>query len=1145
MDIPLSMSSTLFTNKHIFSSFFEEAHLALSKKPQETSNLVLTTGYMGLADWVYKLKELLEIFPLLTVQIHLGAKPTFQHDSVIRKSHHDIILPYSEINVQEYNIVKDLFGLLTPKKNGSVALQFMLLDSEKVFLHAKTGLLIMNGNPVLGVTGSMNLTYSGGNKNEEAAVMYNDKTALSQHLAWSQSLPQTPSNDTIIEAYQHMARYQTLPDVYFTMLQSLYGGREAPVVTDYDMVHWLKDLYPHQKDGALQAWQIMQKYNGVLIADEVGLGKTFTAIALMRKTRVLGKRTLIVVPTVLKTVWNNALESAEFTDYYELIGYNEVEFFSQKEEDKLLRYGLIIFDEAHWLRNVQLGKEKTSQRSQAVERLVYKAKAKVALLTATPVNNNLQDLSNELSLFIKDDILKEEGWPSLKFELKKLDKNPLLMEKSKVFSQLLSKIAVIRTRNFIRTKYAENIELKFPREIKFERKNYDLSPSLEKLVVDVVSALKPDTGKLVLSAYRPSLFLLEESDKKGMGELRNNALIRLNLLKRLDSSLPALILSLETLHKKTSNMIELIEKSKIDEGEAFTKIQEESIFLDESIKFEDSDGEENITSPEEEEPLASPTIRIRDLDKDKYLLYLAQDLAVIEKWLSISNTILKEEPDTKLEELSKMIAERLKDKLYKKTKSSKIIIFTTDMGTANYIKQNLYEAVSKQSIVNMDSSYGFTADKIEVITGSVSSKNKELMLARFAPTLNSHMSVSKKSEIDILITTDVLSEGANLQESDTVIHYNLPWNPIRALQRVGRIDRIKSEHEIIHSICFYPGKFIEDFLKLDEIIKSKLFKARNATGTNTKGIDGQEVVKDFFESLKKPSEDILDSEEQIENIAMFSEATYISQLEEMQAELAFHKIPLGAGALVENSENNRLLLCLRIPYLGNQKRIVFYNIDLDTNVLTETAISTALSEVKRIMTDEDNQSKTLIPFHFDSISVLAKSYKSSVDRIMKQSAESQKAIPSFPKELIAALNEQLKAKTSRIADASLERYAIESFGMQYPTIFVSRMLNIHRTEPNNLLKIFLDESARFTSDFSTKEMIHSIQVQDIEVVTWVRFLKRKNPSTAPCSLAFSDLFSFSKNDLLMPLWSKKPASAIDIKKEETEVKNPKWVRKRR
>jgi superfamily II DNA or RNA helicase len=1144
MDTPLSMSSTLFTNKYIFSSFFEEAYSALSQKPQESSTLILTTGYMGLADWVYKIKELLSIFPLLTVKIHLGTKPTFQHDSVIRKSHHDIILPYSEVNIQEYNIVKDLFGLLAPKKDGSVALQFMLLDSEKVFLHAKTGLLIMDSNPVLGVTGSMNLTYSGGNKNEEAAVIYNDKTALTQHLVWCQSLPQVPSNDTIIEAYQHMAKYQTLPDVYFTMLQSVYGGREVPVVTDYDMVHWLKDLYPHQKDGALQAWQIMQEYNGVLIADEVGLGKTFTAIALMRKTRVLGKRTLIVVPTVLKTVWNNALESAEFTDYYELIGYNEVESFSQKEEDRLLRYGLIIFDEAHWLRNIHLGKEKTSQRSQAVERLVYKAKAKVALLTATPVNNNLQDLSNELSLFIKDDILKEEGWPSLKFELKKLDKNPLLIEKSKVFSQLLSKIAVIRTRNFIRTKYAENVELKFPRKIEFQRKNYELSPSLEKLVMDVVSALKPDTGKLVLSAYRPSLFLLKENDKKGMGELRNNALIRLNLLKRLDSSLPALILSLETLHKKTFNMIELMEKSKIDESQAFTKIQEESISLDESIKFEDFDGEENITGTEEE-PLASPTIRVRDLDKDKYLLYLTRDLAVIEKWLSISNTILEKEPDTKLEELSKMIAERLKDKLYKKTKSSKIIIFTTDMGTANYIKQNLYEAISKQSIVNMDSSYGFTADKIEVITGNVSSKNKELMLARFAPTLNSHMSISKKSEIDILITTDVLSEGANLQESDTVIHYNLPWNPIRALQRVGRIDRIKSEHEIIHSICFYPGKFIEDFLKLDEIIKSKLLKARNATGTNTKGIDGQEVVEDFFKSLKKPSEDILDSEEQIENIAMFSEATYISQLEEMQAELAFHKIPLGAGALVENSEKNRLLLCLRIPYLGNQKRIVFYDINLDTNVLTETAISTALSEVKNIMADENNQSKTLIPFHSDSISVLAESYKSSVGRIMKQSAESQKAVPSFPEELIAALNEQLQAKTSRVADMSLERYAIESFNMHYPTIFVARMQNIYRTEPKNLLKIFLDESARFTSDPFSKDMIKTIQVQDIEVVTWVRFLKRKNPITPSCSLPFANLLYFSKNDILTPAWSQKPVSVISVEKEGNEVKNPKWVRRRR
>lgn len=1092
---------TRFVSGHnIFKKYFDDLEKILEKNSLFRAKVSITTGYLNIFEWVEKCEYLLNKFPYLEFVIYLGKIPTIDHDSYIKKLTHDIVMPEEGLMMQdEYEYVATMLKLIT--KNSKRFMFKTSFESAKI-LHAKTMLLEFHGIPVNGVVGSMNLTQSGEKFNQEAAVYTDEPESLNAHKLWVESLNSNmvKANETMEKTYQHMARYQKMEDVYFVLLSTIFGGEKYQLeATTYDHIYWLQGLLPHQKHGALAAAKIIDEYNGVLIADEVGLGKTYIAIGLIRKFLLNRKKVLIVAPAVLIDTWEKALVDSNISLelHCKVISYNEMEKVIVNYDEFVKNTGLIVFDEAHWLRNVKLGSDKASQRSKSVEKLVLTSHAKIALLTATPINNALKDFWNELSLFIKNDILKDEGYPNLQKELEKLDKADMdLMSRSEIFSLLLNKISIIRTRTFVRENYKDHTVMKFPQKVHFERHSLVMSDKLKKLVYEVVKSLTDgfdgfndfdnlhQSNKLLLSAYRPSQFLVDPEVKRlhvGQNEITNNSLIRSNLMKRLDSSLPAFIKSLDTIMSKTSYTLDVINNSKRH------SLKEEFSIED----FEDIDIENKDIAQDENIKLQN--IMINDLDKDKYKQFLERDLKILSKWKTEATEILTKEPDSKLADLCKIIL----NKYDNKSSGKKVLIFTTDQDTAQYLKDNLFEELEnqwgKKNIISSEGGFFIRKHKIEMIKGTIPSKEKQSLINRFAPNFNKGNGssfVREAEQIDILITTDVLSEGANLQESDTIIHYNLPWNPMRALQRIGRIDRLYSEYENIYSHCFYPGEFLSEFIKLEQIIDKKLHKARVAAGTNTKGLDGKEV-DNFFDKIEGRINESTEEEFSlnIEDIAKFSESGYLSKLKTLEDQ-SLIKIPQGSGSLMisENTEE-KILFCVKSIFEGKEK-LHFYKV--------ENLEIIAIPQNLMLFYFENPEGSEVLttPFRPDVIKRLSKSFdtvkKEIVDNIIDIKTNPSGSITGNNRDIILRELEAKNRWDDYIFDEKQRSHITSSLDKTYPVIFVKQIEKIVKQSNHiieDLIKIFESISMETTLD-NTNQTSELSNVK-LNIIAWLHIIPKK------------------------------------------------------
>lgn len=727
------------------------------------------------------------------------------------------------------------------------------------FLHGKT-YLVEDGAAQAAIAGSSNMTYAGLAHNAELNLGTGGGTSAAGKVReWFEHYWNLSDPYDLAELYGRLWDPHTPWSIYLRMLWELYGehldsDENANIRTGLNLTRF-------QADGVARMERLLDEHGGVLVADEVGLGKTFLAGEVIYRTaNVNRQRVLIVAPAALKSsMWEPFLQAHDFSRWVKVYSYEEVrnrldsgkgpiDAFLQEIED----YSLIVIDEAHNLRN------SSAQRSGAVDRVITAGRPKrVVLLTATPVNNSLNDLETLVKYFIRDDAkFASLGIPSIREYIKYAQAiDPANLTPEHLFD-LMDQVAVRRTRKFVKEHYANELiigpdgkptTIKFPKP-KVRRIDYDLDTNGLALIDAMVYALDDPTDphalrtweelsrdpkRLMLARYLSSMYTVDHDLQEY--QITNTGLLRSGLLKRLESSPHALHASLEKMIVSHEFFLEALGKGFVLKGEALSEwASSDSDDLDEFVaEFDKDDQIEPVYGYHQAELQA-------DVESDITLLRELRDFAEV--------VIKGIEP--KVERLISEIthiatdAQCVDPRGLTHSDRRKVIVFSAFTDTVLPIHAAVLKAVESAPAGSPLADYrGRVAPPImgsyartheRGASGGVDQGGRAATIAGFAPRTggprNAAGEPTAKDEFDILFTTDVLAEGVNLQQAGQMINYDLPWNPMRIVQRHGRVDRIGSKHDYVNFGLFFPAERLDALLELEARLEAKLALADAAVG---------------------------------------------------------------------------------------------------------------------------------------------------------------------------------------------------------------------------------------------------------------------------------------------------------------------------
>lgn len=727
------------------------------------------------------------------------------------------------------------------------------------FLHGKT-YLVEDGAAQAAIAGSSNMTYAGLAHNAELNLGTGGGTSSAGKVReWFEHFWDLSETYDLAELYGRLWDPHTPWSVYLRMLWELYG--EHLDADENPNVRTGLNLTRFQADGVARMERLLDEHGGVLVADEVGLGKTYLAGEVIYRTANINRqRVLIVAPAALKSsMWEPFLETHDFSRWVKVYSYEEVrnrldpdrgsiDVFLQEVED----YSLVVIDEAHNLRN------SGAQRSGAVDRVITAGSPKrVVLLSATPVNNSLTDLETLVKYFIRDDArFASLGIPSIREYIKQAQAiDPANLTPEHLFD-LMDQVAVRRTRKFVKEHYANELiigpdgkptTIKFPQP-KVRRIDYDLDVDGLALIDAMVYALDDPTDphaprawedrsrdpkRLMLARYLSSMYTVDHDLQEY--QITNAGLLRSGLLKRLESSPQALHASLEKMILSHESFLDALGKGYVLQGEALSEwVTSDSDDLDEFVlEFDKDDQIESVDGYHITELQA-------DVDSDIDLLRELRDLAAV--------VIDGIEPKAKrlIEELTQIAADaqRVDPRGLSHADRRKVIIFSAFTDTVLPIHEAVLDAIEHAAAGSPLADYrGRVAPPImgsyaktheRGASGGVDQGGRASTIAGFAPATagprNAAGEPAAKDEFDILFTTDVLAEGVNLQQAGQMINYDLPWNPMRIVQRHGRVDRIGSKHDYVFLGLFFPAERLDALLELEARLEAKLALADAAVG---------------------------------------------------------------------------------------------------------------------------------------------------------------------------------------------------------------------------------------------------------------------------------------------------------------------------
>lgn len=756
--------------------------------------------------------------------------------------------------------------------------------------------------------------------------------------------------------------YKTLYHIFEKFLSEQETGGFIDEKTHlYDTKTW-NMLYDFQKDGVRGAVNKILKHNGCIIADSVGLGKTFEALAIIKYFELLNERVLVLCPKKLRDNWTiyqahnnselNILLEDRFS--YTVLCHTDLSRDSGRSGDIDLEkinwgnYNLVVIDESHNFRNNTKGKkdeEGNTIRMSRYERLMNDivkqgVRTKVLMLSATPVNNNLRDLRNQVYFITeeKDDAFRESfNLVSIAETLKtaqnkfthwskktKREISELLESFDSGFFRLLDELTIARSRRHIRKYYDLKQLGEFPKREKPE----SIYPSID-LKNDFISydQLNKEIQNYKLSLFNPYQYVKPEfKDDYDKEKVRNftqgdreNYLIgmmKVNFLKRLESSVNSFAISMDRTVRKIGELEKRINEFKK------TMSASEEIDLDD---LHVTDGDEETEDAWE----VGKKIRysLKHLDVDRWLDDLARDRGQMQSLYNKASTVSVER-DAKLSLLRELVKEKASNPSTNKDgkKNRKVLIFTAFADTADYLYRSLKGwAVNELSVHIAMVSGGSTENKTTFGKNDFSH-----ILTNFSPLSKNRVKIKtmpQEAEIDILIATDCISEGQNLQDCDCLVNYDIHWNPVRIIQRFGRIDRIGSRNDKITMFNFWPTKDLDNYITLKERVEARMALVDIAATTDD-NLLSQENIRDLIQEdlkyrdrqLKKLKDEVLDIEDVTDGIAL-SEFT----LDDFRIELIkyieanrerLQEAPLGLYAVAPPPSDNPVIgpgviFCLR------------------------------------------------------------------------------------------------------------------------------------------------------------------------------------------------------------------------------------------
>ena len=891
----------------------------LQDKIQDGSDLSIVSAYFTIYAFDKLRNELTNIKGLR----FLFGEPSFIHIDPDKSESKAFQLTESGLKLQNYLPQKEVAKACADWIEEKVEIRSVRKSN---FLHGKM-YYIENGNSEDAIIGSSNFTVRGLGLSETASnielnLEVDSKTDCSDLKEWFDNLWESDEVEdvkaqvlrTLENAYQdkdpEFIYYKTLYHLFQDFLADATDAEFAEANPSFLQTEIWQKLYAFQKHGVQACIQKLKAYDGCIIADSVGLGKTYEALAIIKYFELRNANVLVLCPKKLEKNWTlypihfrrrrNPLKADRFrynvlahTDLSRDSGESNGIDLAQHEWDG---YDLIVIDESHNFRNRstntldQDGKlVRKSRYNKLLEDVIQSGgKTQVLMLSATPVNNRLTDLDNQICLITedRDDAFRQTGIPSIRGTLnaaqsrfdtwtaeteqtpKKSQQHESLAESLNAdFFALLDRLTIARSRTHVINFYENAIEeigqfpdREPPKSIFPEIDLQGKFPTYQTISYQI--------DGYQLAIFNPSRYIRQECrhyyGERLLQQREFNliGMMKVNFLKRLESSVYSFATTLERTLKDIKDLEADINKFVNSTVDTDAKENSFDSLAETPVEYgEDDDLQTGVQAGKNQ------TYLYEHLDLNAWLADLRDDRTQLDRIYKIAQNITSDR-DAKLEQLKQLIATKVQNPTKNRCgkENRKVLVFTAFADTANYLYDNLREWATET--LNIESA---------VVTGGAS--RSELVRNDFDEILTNFSPISKERdegesetddelpEIDLLIATDCISEGQNLQDCDYLINYDIHWNPVRIIQRFGRIDRIGSKNQKIHLINFWPTPELDEYINLKPRVEARMALVNlTATGDDdllslTEKESIEQVWSHRDEQLRRMQTDILDFED--------------------------------------------------------------------------------------------------------------------------------------------------------------------------------------------------------------------------------------------------------------------------------------------
>ena len=718
---------------------------------------------------------------------------------------------------------------------------------------------------------------------------------------WADEINSKSIKKELIEKLDYIAADQPANIVYFLTLFNLFKDflediDEENIIRSKtgfkDTIVWNK-LYKFQKDGVLGAIDKLEKHNGCIIADSVGLGKTFEALAVIKYYELRNDRVLVLCPKKLRDNWTmyiindkrNLLASDRFN--YDVLNHTDLsrsKGYSGEINLETLNwnnYDLIVIDESHNFRNNPNKAEGKTRYERLLNDVIRSGvKTKVLMLSATPVNNRMNDLKNQVAFITEgqDTAFNEVGIKSIESTLKLAQKQfnqwvsepvenrttaTLLDSMSFDYFKLLDIVTIARSRKHIEKYYGTADIGRFPTRLPPKNIYSDIDLSNE---FPPLKEVNKTIRKLSLAGYSPLKFV--RIDKKeeyarrydkavggGKGVFRQVDreeslihLMRVNLLKRMESSIHSFTLTVSKLLNQVESLL-----SKIDDHDSD---------LIDALNIEELQDIELESTELEQFMIGNKTkVLLQDMDLIRFRQELEADKIFLSSIVEAAKGVTAQR-DAKLELLKQTIAAKVRNPLNPDNK--KVIVFTAFADTAQYLYSHIAQWASLELGIHSALITGGGTNKTTLSGLGIDLNN---ILTTFSPVSKERhkLDPNATTQLDLLIATDCISEGQNLQDCDTLINYDIHWNPVRIIQRFGRVDRLGSKNTRIQLVNFWPNMELDEYINLEAKVSGRMMLLdisatgeENVIDENTKEMNDLEYRRKQLQQLKDAVVDLED-----------------------------------------------------------------------------------------------------------------------------------------------------------------------------------------------------------------------------------------------------------------------------------------------